>query len=180
MQEKSGSCAKTSGRRPSDPEPDGQVRVLDRREHVHRDRSNCSPSRCRSRLRSGRWAWGRLRRGLALLRRVPRLDDEGGVPPEGKMMQHTLASPVIEVARDGKTAKGVWMSTGSRGPGAGRQAYGHLGLGYLRRKDFIKEDGEWKIRNHHVYVQIRHPVRRALDAERAEGPGEHLPPRISR
>jgi hypothetical protein len=29
-----------------------------------------------------------------------------------QMMQHMLATPIIEVAKGGKTAKGVWMSTG--------------------------------------------------------------------
>jgi hypothetical protein len=79
-----------------------------------------------------------------------------GVPVEGQMMQHTLATPVIEVARDGKTAKGVWMSPGHearilRGRLTALWVWGTYGA------DFIREDDGWKIRNLHVYLDIFTP-----------------------
>jgi hypothetical protein len=47
-----------------------------------------------------------------------------------------MTTPIIEVAEDGKTAKGLWIMIGSEGPNwaAGQFAF-----------DFIKEDGVWKI-----------------------------------
>ena len=56
-----------------------------------------------------------------------------GVPIEGQMMQHTLATPVIEVAADGRTAKGVWMSPGHEARVLGGQLVGQVGE--VRRKN---------------------------------------------
>ena len=61
---------------------------------------------------------------------------------------HTNTTPIIEVAGDGKTAKGVWYS-----PGVGLMAKVHeddaeVGSVFFWEKyagDFIKEDGKWKI-----------------------------------
>ena len=79
-----------------------------------------------------------------------------GVPVEGQMMQHTLATPVIEVAKDGKTAKGVWMSPGHEARVLGGTLTA-LWVWGTYGEDFIKEDGQWKIRNHHVYLDIITP-----------------------
>ena len=50
---------------------------------------------------------------------------------------HTNLTPVIEIAGDGKTAKGVWFSLGLNGNDmASPEKYA---------ADFVKEDGEWKI-----------------------------------
>jgi hypothetical protein len=60
----------------------------------------------------------------------------------GVLHQHDMTSPVIEIAGDGKTAKGIWGSFG-----AGINNPNDVG-GWLSGKygvDFIKEDGEWKI-----------------------------------
>lgn len=57
---------------------------------------------------------------------------------------HTLSSEIIEVAKDGKTARGLWYSPGAesrRAVGGGHEAYWIWGLYAI---DFIKEDGEWK------------------------------------
>jgi hypothetical protein len=79
-----------------------------------------------------------------------------GVPLEGQLMEHHLTTPVIEVAKDGQTAKGVWMSPGHEarwmdGKLTAVWVWGHYG------EDFIKEQGAWKIRNHHVYIRILTP-----------------------
>jgi hypothetical protein len=72
----------------------------------------------------------------------------------GKMFIHTMTTPVIEVAGDGMTAKGVWVSPGSETmqPGndltlepKGRWSWIKYGA------DFIKEEGQWKIWHMHVY-----------------------------
>ena len=50
--------------------------------------------------------------------------------------QHAMCTPIIEVAKDGQTARGLWLFFGYYG--------GSWGAGQFAM-DFIKEDGEWKI-----------------------------------
>jgi hypothetical protein len=74
-----------------------------------------------------------------------------GMSTVGMMAVHLLANPVIVVAGDGKTAKGVWMASGmvamnnpKTGPTAGWE-WNRYGI------DFIKEDGKWKFWHYHVF-----------------------------
>lgn len=62
----------------------------------------------------------------------------------GTSMFHTNSTPVIEVAGDGKTAKGIWYSIGqvTQTPG-GQQTPTYMWERY--GVDFIKKDGKWKI-----------------------------------
>lgn len=77
---------------------------------------------------------------------------------EGGMIMHTLTTPVIEVAEDGQTAKGVWISPG-------HETMFDAELGRLRGHwcwtkygcDFVKEDGKWKLWHYHVYRIFRTP-----------------------
>lgn len=76
----------------------------------------------------------------------------------GGMIMHTLSTPVIEIAGDGKTAKGVWISPGhetGRDPATkklrGQWCWTKYGC------DFIKEDGKWKLWHYHVYRVFRTP-----------------------
>ncbi len=64
-------------------------------------------------------------------------------------VMHTQETPVIEVAGDGKTAKGLWYSIGQSVRGtvdaSGKTS---VSTGWMWEKygvDFIKEDGKWKI-----------------------------------
>jgi len=69
----------------------------------------------------------------------------------GTMFIHTLTTPVIEVAKDGKTAKAIWLSPGVE---TTRDKKGRLRAYWAWCKygvDFIKEDGKWKIWHFHVY-----------------------------
>ncbi len=70
----------------------------------------------------------------------------------GLLVEHDLTSPVIEVAGDGQTARGVWCSPGfetMKHPQTGKlEAHWNWGRYEL---DFIKEDGEWKIWHFHRY-----------------------------
>jgi SnoaL-like domain len=64
----------------------------------------------------------------------------------GQMHLHTLTTPVIEVARDGKTAQGVWISpgveTGFKAPDGETQAdWAWVKYGI----DFAREEGQWKM-----------------------------------
>lgn len=60
----------------------------------------------------------------------------------GVLRMHAMLSPVIEVAGDGKTAKGVWDSFG---PQIGGESDVGSWMWIKYAVDFIKEDGEWKI-----------------------------------
>jgi hypothetical protein len=77
-----------------------------------------------------------------------------GGDPHGFMVMHTLATPSIRVAGDGKTAKGVWMSPGHETFVAEGKPKGYWSWGYMTA-DFVKEDGKWKIWHYHVYGLFR-------------------------
>ncbi len=77
-----------------------------------------------------------------------RFADPDEVQAPGILHMHSMMTPVIEVAGDGKTAKGVWDSFG-----ASVNNPDDIG-GWLSVKygvDFIKEDGKWKIWHLQVY-----------------------------
>jgi hypothetical protein len=81
----------------------------------------------------------------------------------GTMAVHALTTPVIEVAGDGKTAKGVWISPGhiTGGPftpdGSIKAHWAWLRYG----NDFILEDGEWKIWHLHVFGMFMCPFEKS-------------------
>jgi len=66
----------------------------------------------------------------------------------GEFAMHTSTTPVIEVAGDGKTAKGIWYS-----PGLGLTPHvsgdsvqvGSIFFWEKYAADFVKENGQWKI-----------------------------------
>ena len=75
----------------------------------------------------------------------------------GNLVQHDLTTPVVEVAGDGKTAKGLWNSPGVL---TGKKATGELRSVWIWVKygiDFVKEDDAWKIWHLHVYLTFRTP-----------------------
>ncbi len=84
--------------------------------------------------------------GIAGMRaRFARPDE---VPTPGVLHMHAMLSPVIEVAGDGKTAKGVWDSFGPNIVDPNKEG-GWLWVKY--GVDFVKENGAWKIWHLQVY-----------------------------
>ncbi|MFC1945981.1 nuclear transport factor 2 family protein [Chloroflexota bacterium] len=78
----------------------------------------------------------------------------------GRLSVHTLTTPVIEVAGDGKTAKAVWISPGA---GAGRRD-GRITAYWVWGKyavDLVKEDGKWKFWHFRVYAIFSTPFDRS-------------------
>jgi hypothetical protein len=80
----------------------------------------------------------------------------------GFLFVHTQTTPVIQVAGDGKTAKGVWMSPGletRKNPNSGEFVaywlWGNYGV------DFIKEDGKWRFWHFHVYAYMAAPYNKS-------------------
>jgi len=79
-------------------------------------------------------------------------DDEiceiyGGV---GQLLLHVTTTAIIEVAEDGKTAKGYWYSPGmiAETGMAGNSIWEAYGC------DFVKENGEWKMWHLHMYTDF--------------------------
>ena len=68
------------------------------------------------------------------------------------MIEHTLTTPCVEVAGDGKTAKGIWISPGHETMmDKANWAWFKYGV------DFIKEKGEWKIWHYQVFMTFLCP-----------------------
>lgn len=116
----------------------------------------------------GRFEGEEIRQALNAHGRSPVGMDDINLP--GTMFEHTLTSPVIEVAADGKTAKGVWMSPGHET--APDPDTGELKAHWCWSKygcDFVKEDGEWKLWHYHVYATFRTPYEKSwVEQESAE------------
>jgi hypothetical protein len=93
----------------------------------------------------------------------------------GHMHLHTLTTPVIEVAGDGQTAQGVWVSPGvESAPGMMEDSWCWVKYGI----DFVKEDGAWKIWHFHMYRIFTTPyVRPWSEAEYEQQ--RYLPPEIA-
>jgi hypothetical protein len=74
----------------------------------------------------------------------------GSLKP-GVMNSQTNTTPVIEIAGDSKTAKGVWLcpglATSLDESGKPKASWSWC----KRAADFVKEDGKWKIWHYHVY-----------------------------
>ena len=80
----------------------------------------------------------------------------------GSLYVHSQTTPVIEIAGDGRTAKGVWVSPGletRREPRTGKfTAYWLWGTYGV---DFVKEDGQWKFWHFHIYPLILTPYNKS-------------------
>ncbi len=65
---------------------------------------------------------------------------------KGCMFLHPMTTAAVEVAADGKTARGAWMSPGAEAfTGAAHWCWSKYGV------DFIYEDGAWKIWHLRLY-----------------------------
>ena len=95
-----------------------------------------------------------------------------GKPTPGGMFEHHLCTPIIQVAADGKTAKGLWFSPGhettpdEKGKLIAHWCYGKFGA------DFIKEDGKWKIWHYHWYDTFMCPYDKSWVETRQPAIGE--------
>lgn len=73
---------------------------------------------------------------------------------KGTIRMHALTTPVIEVAKDGKSARGVWIcpgyETSKRGP-VGEENFRCDWAWMKYGCDFILTDAGWKILHLHVY-----------------------------
>ncbi len=75
----------------------------------------------------------------------------------GSMIMHTLTTPIIEVAGDGKTAKGMWYSPGQVTEIGGDGRPMAMWMWEKYGADFVKEDGRWKLWHIHMYTDFAVP-----------------------
>src|SRR3954453_5875822 len=99
----------------------------------------------------------------------------GRPAPVGKLILHATTTPVIEVAGDGETAKGVWIMAGtesgltdvevakaspdfmySPGEVQGKKVWAHW-VWCKYAIDFLRQDGEWRIWKFRCYELVRAP-----------------------
>lgn len=98
--------------------------------------------------------------------------------PVGKLLFHYTTTPVIEVAEDGRSAKGIWIMAGlesgwmdpevaknvpqyvlSGGDVDGKPIWAHW-VWYKYGVDFIPQDGQWRILTFRCYEVARAPFNR--------------------
>jgi hypothetical protein len=88
---------------------------------------------------------------------------------------HTLTTPIIEIAGDGKTAKAVWYSPGM---GLSSRINGtnvSVGSTFFWEKygaDFVKEDGEWKIWHCQMFYDFTPSLPASMTANLGTGGGQ--------
>jgi hypothetical protein len=70
--------------------------------------------------------------------------------PEGIFQFHSLTTPIIEVAGDGKTARGLWLSPGFETLPTDDKPLA-VWVWELYAADFVKEDGVWKWLRIHLH-----------------------------
>jgi hypothetical protein len=107
---------------------------------------------------------GDAEKALEEIRKVDSHVKPGDYGAGSEWVMHASTTPVIEIAGDGKTAKGVWYS-----PGIGIMGHvadGKIGVtgSFFYEKyagDFIKEDGVWKI----WHLQMAYDLVPGLPAE---------------
>lgn len=82
----------------------------------------------------------------ALRKWHPDIPDDIKYAASGELGFHMLTTPLIEIAEDGQTAKGMWYTPGFMT--MFNEQNGKWNAGWMFEKyliDFIKEDGKWKI-----------------------------------
>jgi len=95
-------------------------------------------------------------------------------PLVGTMFEHQFTTPMIQVAGDGKTAKGAWFSPGHEThPVNGKLQAFWCWVKY--GADFIKEEGQWKIWHWHVYDIFKCPYEKSWVEVGPAAPPDNLP-----
>ena len=78
----------------------------------------------------------------------------------GALVIHAQTTPLIEIAGDGKTAKGIWVT-----PGVVTMPFPKLEAWWMWEKygvDFAKEDGQWKMWHLAMYTDFGTPFGKSI------------------
>jgi hypothetical protein len=104
-------------------------------------------------------------------------DSKGNMPdPKGGFVWHTITTPVVEIAEDRKTAKGIWYTPGIVGS---YSADGKNNSQWMWEKygvDFVMEKGKWKVWHMKVYTDFSTPIGEAVGTMGAPPGGGGTPP----
>lgn len=83
----------------------------------------------------------------------PEVENKEEYEGVGDLVMHTLTTPNIQIADDGQTAQGIWMSIGlcSSAGKDGKPSYAWMWEKF--GVDFIKEGSQWKIWHFQIYTE---------------------------
>ena len=114
------------------------------------------------------------KRMKARLARYREAMPSGGVTDKtGYMNMHTLSTPLVKLAQDGKTCRGMWYDMNAYNDGSPDGSAEELLLPWQVACDLIKEDGVWKIwhlfLSNDMFITIGKPV---SEIPVYPGPGE--------
>jgi len=106
--------------------------------------------------------------GLAdLSKRNPAIKNEPENRFVGNTILHLLTTPIIEIAQDGQSAKGMWYTPGAiLTTNDGKTPEG-LWIWERYGVDFVKEDGRWAFLNVQVNTDFMNPMGRPLKKQSA-------------
>ena len=76
---------------------------------------------------------------------------------DGSEVLHILTTPIIEVARDGKTAKGFWYTPGAILSTPDGKTTSAMNMWEKYGVDFIREDGKWRFLHIEVMTDFAGP-----------------------
>lgn len=91
---------------------------------------------------------------------------------KGGMMMHCMDTEVLEVAADGRTARGVWITPGTETAPAPGKEKGSWCWGKYE-VEFIKEDGVWKFWKMTLFPLFLTPYDRSWGQPQLELEGTH-------
>jgi hypothetical protein len=100
----------------------------------------------------------------ALRKQYPEVPDGPASYGAGTFLFHFLTTPIIEIAGDGKTAKGMWYSPGIMIGAQNGTDHQPGGIFFFEKYgvDFIKEDGQWKIWHIQMFYDYTGPLEHGL------------------
>jgi hypothetical protein len=126
------------------------------------------------------WFWVQAKKDLTSLnRRHPEIKDVPANLLAGTSMMHTMTTPLIVVADDGQTAKGLFYSPGQ----VTQTPLGQPSANWMWERyaiDFVKENGQWRIWHFNVFTDLSVSpggdwTKRKPGDELVVQPGEVLP-----
>ena len=90
-------------------------------------------------------------------------DSKGNMPdPKGGFVWHTITTPVVEIAEDRKTAKGIWYTPGIVGSYKEDGSNSSQWMWEKYGVDFVMENGKWKVWHMKVYTDFSTPIGEAI------------------
>lgn len=120
--------------------------------------------------------WGVYEGAEGIIRLYPgvhkrlQLDPKTGKQIPGTLFVQANTTPIVEIAGDGKTAKGLWICCGHNTIPTGNDGRQARWFWANRAADFIKEDGKWKIWHYRVYGMIDTPYDQSWVDYKETGP----------